>query len=312
MPMSPAFTVVLVAGNRRERAQRMLRSVLEQDIADQIVIMVYDRADQPSRDLPELTRPGIIYEAVDKGSTIGQLLARATLAAATEIIAFIEEHVVVPPGWARESLRRHADGYAGVTGTLTCGNSQYRGARIIFSITYGAYMRPQEAGETTEIPGHNSSFIRSKLLKFRDELEWLLGTEILLIRRLVADGEKFYRAADLTLKHWNETTLCDGCRALFFWNQMYICNLATMEKWSFTHRALYLMATSLVPFVRAFKNYTHAKQNRSDMKQFFADLPAAVVLHAASAAGMIAGLLFGYQNSERRFVDSETSSKCWD
>ena len=93
---------------------------------------------------------------------------------------------------------------------------------------------------------------------------------------------------------------------------MYICNLATMEKWSFTHRALYLMATSLVPFVRAFKNYTHAKQNRSDMKQFFADLPAAVVLHAASAAGMIAGLLFGYQNSERRFVDSETSSKCWD
>jgi Glycosyl transferase family 2 len=310
--VSSALTVVLIAGNRRERAQRMLRSVLEQDIADQIVVMVYDRADQPARDLPELTLPNIIYEAVDKGSTIGQLRARATLAAATDIIAFIEEHVVVPPGWARESLRRHAEGYAGVTGILASGNSRYRWARIIFSITYGNYMRPQQAGDTTQIPGPNSSFIRSKILKFREELEWLLGTDILLIRRLVADGEKLYRAADLTLKHWNETALFDGCTALFFWNQMYICNLVTVEKWSLTHRALYLLATPLVPFVRALKNYTHAKQNTPDMRQFFADLPAALVLHAASAAGMAAGLLLGYQNSERKFMDSETSSKCWD
>jgi hypothetical protein len=312
MPMSLLLTVVLIAGDRRERAQRILRSLLEQDVADQIVIMVFDRADLPSRDLPELTLPGIIYEAVDKGSTTGQLHTRGILAATTDIIAFIEEHVVVPPGWARESLRRHADGYAGVTGMLTSGNSHHRAARIIFSITYGKYMRPQEAGDTSEIPGHNSTFVRSKILKFRAELEWLLGTEVLLIRRMVADGEKFYRAANLTLRHWNETTLSEGCRALFFWSQMYICNLVTMERWSFTHRALYLLATPLLPVVRAFKNYIHAKQNTSDIREFFADLPAVLVLHAASAAGMATGLLFGYQNSERRFIDSETSSKCWD
>jgi hypothetical protein len=36
----PVLTVVLIAGNNRHRAQRVLRSVLEQDIAEQIVIMV--------------------------------------------------------------------------------------------------------------------------------------------------------------------------------------------------------------------------------------------------------------------------------
>ncbi len=102
MPAPPLLTVVLIAGNRRERAQRMLRSVLEQDIADQIVILVYDRADQPARDLRELNRSNIVYEPVDKQSTLGVLQKRATLAATTDIIAFVEEHVVVPPGWARE------------------------------------------------------------------------------------------------------------------------------------------------------------------------------------------------------------------
>ena len=44
MPTNPALTVVLIADNYRECAQRMLGSVLAQDIADQIVILVYDRA----------------------------------------------------------------------------------------------------------------------------------------------------------------------------------------------------------------------------------------------------------------------------
>jgi hypothetical protein len=149
MPTTPVLTVVLIIGNRRERVPRMLRSILEQDIADQIVIMVYDRADEPARDSPELNRSNIVYEAVDRRWTLGPLQKRAALAATTDIIAFTEEHVVVPPGWARESLRRHAEGYAGVTGIFTAGNPQYHWARIL-SITYGNCASSQ-AGETTEI-----------------------------------------------------------------------------------------------------------------------------------------------------------------
>jgi hypothetical protein len=48
------------------------------------------------------------------------------------------------------------------------------------------------------------------------------------------------------------------------------------------------------------------------MKQFFADLPASFFLHVGSAAGMAAGLLLGYQNSEQKFTDCETSAQRWD
>jgi hypothetical protein len=48
------------------------------------------------------------------------------------------------------------------------------------------------------MPGDNSSFIRSKILKHGDELELLFNTDILLMRRLLADGEKLYRAANWT------------------------------------------------------------------------------------------------------------------
>jgi Glycosyl transferase family 2 len=309
MPTIPVLTVVLIAGNCRERVQRVLQSVLEQDIADQIVIMVYDRADQPARDLPELNRSNIVYEVVDKGCTQGPLQKYATLAATTDIIAFIEEHVVVPPGWARESLRRHAEGYAGVTGIFVAGNPHHRWARILFSITYGNYMLSSQAGETTEIPGDNSSFIRSKISKYGDELDALLSTDILLIRRLTADGEKLYRAADLIVKHWGEDRFSDGWMALFYWNQMYICNLVTVERWSLTHRGLRLLSTPLAPFVRTLKSYRHAKRNASDMKQFFADLPVSFLFHVGSAAGMAAGILLGYQDSERKFTDCETNAQ---
>jgi glycosyltransferase involved in cell wall biosynthesis len=312
MQANPRLTVVLIAGNNRERAQRMLRSILEQDIAEEIVIAVFDRADRPSRDLPELKRSNIIYEAADKSTTLGALRARATRAASTEIIAFIEEHVVVPAGWARESLRRHDEGYAAVSGTFTAGNPHHRWARIVFSITYGSYALPTEGGEAAEIPGANSSFVPTKLLNAGDDLELLLGSDILLIRRLRARGEKLYRAANLSLKHWNDVEFRDGWIALFYSSQIYICNLMTVEEWSPMRRALRFLAMPLVPFVRVFKNYKYAKRNDAGMKRFFVDVPAIFLFQVGSAAGMAAGLLFGHQNSERKFADCETTAKSWD
>jgi hypothetical protein len=148
MPASSLLTVVLIAGNNRQRAQRILRSVLEQDIAEKIVIFVFDRADKPARDLPELNQLNVVYQPVDKSTTLGQLRARATRMASTEVIAFIEEHVAIPSGWARESLRRHSEGYAGVSGMVTAGNPHHRWARIVFSITYGSYALPTQGGDS--------------------------------------------------------------------------------------------------------------------------------------------------------------------
>ena len=47
------------------------------------------------------------------------------------------------------------------------------------------------------------------------------------------------------------------------------------------------------------------------MKQFFLDMPSLFLLHTGSAAGIGAGLLFGYQESERKFTDCETSGERW-
>lgn len=308
MPSNPALTVVLIIDKHRERAERMLRSVLDQDIADQISVLVYDRASQTARDLPEFHVPNVIYEAVDRKATLGQLQKQAILTTSSDVLAFIEEHVSVPPGWARESLRRHAEGYAGVTGSFVAGNPRYRTANVLFSITYGNYCLPHQPGEATQMPGDNSSFIRSKLLKYKGDLELLFNTDNLLVRRLIAEGEKLYRL-ELSLKHWNEDRFWDGWIALFYWNQMYICNRVITEKWTVPYQLLRFLATSLVPFVRTFNGYRLAKQNASTMKQFFADLPLAFLYHTGSALGMAAGLLLGYQNSELKFTDCETGAR---
>ncbi|MFL6514961.1 MAG: glycosyltransferase [Chthoniobacterales bacterium] len=304
----PLLTVVLIAGNYRDRVQRALRSILNQDTIDQVVVMVYDRAFEPARNLPEFEHPKVTYKAVERHTTLGQLQKSAVLTTETEFIAFLEEHVTVPPDWAREILRMHAKGYAGVTGIFVPGNAEYHWGRIGFFMTYGPYMFPTDDGESVNIPADNSSFIRSKLLRFERDLELLFNTDVLLTRRLAAEGEKLYRVGHLALAHSNERTLRAAWTALFYWNQMYVCNLVRTENWSFLYRALRFISMPLVPFVRTAKGFAQAWRNSADMKQFLQDTPSLFLVHVGSAVGMAAGLVFGYQRSEWKFTDCETSA----
>src|SRR4051812_22093990 len=308
MARDPVLTVILTAGNDRGRFQQTLRSILDQDIIEQILIVIYDRAYQPVRDLPEFDHPNVSYQPVERHSTLGQLQQQSVFSGKTEFIAFIEEHVLVPTNWARESLHAHSRGYAGATGVFIPGNPQYYWARIGFLITYGQYIFPRDDGESTNIPADNGSFVRSKLLKFGDDLELLFNTDVLLTRRLVAAGEKLYRIGGLSLAHANERTLRAALTSLFYWNQMYICNLVVTKKWSLPYRTLRLLSMPLVPFVRIVKGCLQARRNGSDMKQFWLDAPSVFLLHVGSALGMAVGLLLGYQCSEWRFTDCETSS----
>jgi glycosyltransferase involved in cell wall biosynthesis len=305
--MDPVVTVVLVAANYRARAQRALRSVLAQDIADQIAILFYDRADKPARDFPELNHPSVKYEAVDKNVTLGELQKRGILAATSEIVGLIEEHVAVPPNWLRESLRLHAKGYAGVTGVFLPGNEDHRISKLSFLITYGSYILPQTSGETNHIPADNSTLVRSKVLRYKDDLALLLDTDTLLIRCMVADGEKVYASANIQMRHWNEAGFLDACIALIYWNQAYIRTCIILERWSPLRQIARLLTSPLIAFVRSAKSYAQARRNRADMKQFFVDLPAIFALHMASGIGIAAGLLFGYRNSRLQFTECETN-----
>jgi hypothetical protein len=243
---------------------------------------------------------------VGSRTTAGQLQKRGLLAATTDFVAFVEEHVVVSPGWARESVRLHAMGYAGVTHVFRSGNSQYRWARVMFSITYGDYIASKEPGETTEMGSRNCSFIREKILKFQDDIEALFNTDILMADRLIESGEKCYRS-DRTVTHWNQDTWSSGWNGLRYSTQVYICNRLTAERWSLWQRLFRVVTAPLSPLVRGYRNYRRARSNGTSMKQFFADLPFILFLHSGSAFGLVAGLVFGYQDCEYRFADIETN-----
>lgn len=307
--MNPAATIVLVVGNYRARARRGLRSILDQDATEEFVVLFYDRADKPARDFPELNHPRVRYEVVDRKFTLGELQKRAILAATTEIVGLIEEHVAVPSNWIRESLRLHAKGYAGVTGVFLSGNVHRHISRLSFMITYGGYILPQRSGETNHIPADNSTLVRSKVLRYKEDLALLLDTDTLLIRRMVADGEKVYASADIRITHWSEIRFLDACSALFYWNQMYIWTCVILEKWSTIRRIARFATSPLIGFVRSAKSYVQARRNGVDMKQFFVDLPAIFILHTASGIGIAIGLLFGYLNSRLKFTECETNAE---
>src|SRR6185295_2735830 len=105
------LSVVLVAGSRRERAQRVVDGVAAQTAIDDIELIIVDLAPEeiPRFKVPErlrsvyVRRPGI--------SGWGAARSAGVRAANGEVVAFIEDHCLPEPDWASILIEAHRNGW---------------------------------------------------------------------------------------------------------------------------------------------------------------------------------------------------------
>jgi hypothetical protein len=138
--------VVLVVDRQRARGACALRSILDRPSCRRS--RSSDRSGQP--DHPPLPgRDDLVVRIVpeDRGRSCGEVMARAVHKARAPIVAFVEEHVLVLPGWAEAIVRAHARPCGAVCGEMHAGDLGRRDARLIELVSRDEWSAPARRGE---------------------------------------------------------------------------------------------------------------------------------------------------------------------
>jgi hypothetical protein len=333
--MPPELTVVLVVGERRERAAAALASVLAQDGAA-IEVVVCDCAPHapplPSgvagtsglsavsvgfadpgagggAEAAGAGHPAVRRVALPPGTTYAAAKALGVRLAAAPVVAFLEEHCRVYAGWAAALVAAHRGPWAGVGAEVHNANPGVARSRTVALMNYHPWLAPAPRREHDMLPGHNSSFKRGVLLAYGDRLEALLRAEIALHTRLVRDGHRLLLEPAARFEHLNDSRLASVLHSCFLFHRCYGPSRAEALGWSARRRAAYVAATPLVPlYFLARLLLVLARRRPRLLPAALGGAPFMLLVQAASAAGQAAGLLRGLGDAELRFTRYELNA----
>lgn len=220
---TPNLSVVVPSVNGWTDLQGCL-AALQADSRDLAVeVLVVDRIGEPVRRSLKEKFPGVRLIEVAPGTTIPDMRAIAIAQARAPLIAVIEDHVLVPQGWARALVEAQAQ-HGGVVGGAVY-NAATR--RLVdwaaFLCEYSHLLPPLPAGPSTWLTGNNTIYPRPALEAQRQALEagrWedylhreLLesGVTLTCCPEIVVAHKKHYTVGEyLTQRYWYARSFAGG------------------------------------------------------------------------------------------------------
>src|SRR5262245_35892210 len=116
----PDLSVILMLDQQRKRGTEALQALLDQSMIDRMEILLLDFSD--AAPLPGSDHPSVCVHRLPHGSGFGAGRAEGVRLARGSIIAFVEEHVRVLPGWAEAVIAAHREPYLAIGGESHVGN----------------------------------------------------------------------------------------------------------------------------------------------------------------------------------------------
>jgi GT2 family glycosyltransferase len=302
----PEISVVVAVGDLRQRGGECLRTLLAQGLGYRMEILLLDRGGPDAPPVPHADSPHVRRLPQPPEATFSAMRTAGVAAARAPVVAFVEEHVRVRPGWAEAILAAFRDGWDGVGAAVVPGNPGAGRADAVCLISYGLWYPPFEAGEATMLPGHNASYRTEVLRDLGDELEPLLHVDLELQARLRRQGRRLFMQPEAVIEHLSESSFAQLSRGIHLWYRCYGPLRARRGGWSLLRRALYVVATPLVPFYFLAGFALHLRRSGSPhLGLMLRNVPGVLRTHLWGAAGQALGLLFGEGDAAARFTDYE-------
>lgn len=170
------------------------------DSLDGARVIVADWTDDHTRAEVRRRWPEVRLLSFDEPMAVPELRAAAIAAARTPYVAVIEDHCVVPPGWAERVAAAHAAGHPVVGGPVRNGATSRIRDWAAFFCEYSEHMEPVPAGRVHSLVGMNVSYDRRALAAIADLLRegrW----ETWLHPRLLERGFALHSEPGLVLDH---------------------------------------------------------------------------------------------------------------
>ena len=302
----PEISVVVAVGDLRRRGGVCLERLHEQGLGERMEILLLDRGRPGSEPVPGSEAANVRVLAPPPEATFSAMRVAGVAAARAPVVAFVEEHVRVRPGWAEALLAAYRDGWDAVGSAVVVGNPHSGQAKAVCLMSYGLWQPPLAAGEAVMLPGHNASYRTALLRALGDELEPLLHGDLELQERLRTEGRRLYLEPAAVIEHLSEPSFARISRGLFLWYRCYGPLRARRRGWSRLRRAAYVAATPLIPLYFLLRFALILRRRRSPhLGLLLRHAPGVLRAHLWGAAGQAVGLLFGEGSAAARFTDYE-------
>lgn len=230
--------------------------------------------------------PSIGLEVVPEG-TVFTLRARGVAMARGTLVAIIEDHVVVVPGWLSALLQAHADGHRILGGPVDNGVSRSAMGWALYFVEYGMHMPPAAGGAVAAVSGVNVAYDAILLHACRDT--WLAALhENEVNDALGAMGHRPWMVPQAVVATHLPMTFGAAAEHLFAGGRQFASYRA--ERATRMSRALRVLASPGIPLVLFARLVRRVHARRPDRGVWLLrSAGATLVLLTAWAAGELTG-----------------------
>lgn len=291
---SPEISVVVPSVNGLGDILGCLEALEAQRAACDLEILVVDRLGDSVRAAISHRFEGVRLFPVEAGTTIPQMRAIAFQEARGDAVAVIEDHVIVPAGWARHLLDALEAGADVVGGSIENAATETLVDWAAFLCEYSASMPPIEAGSVTWLVGNNVVY-RRHLLDEQQAVTQSDRWEDALHHSLLMNGTELICRPEIRVAHKMHYRFFDYLTQRFLYSRSYAG--ARLAGKSMSRRLLFGCAAILLPPVLLYRIIHRVLAKNRHRLILVQCLPIISAFVVSWAVGEVVGYWFGAGNS---------------
>jgi hypothetical protein len=168
---TPALSVVVPSVNGWGDLEGCLAALDQERRSLPLEVLVPERCGQFVREAILQHYPWVRLLPVPTGTPIPRMRSRGFADARAPTVAVIEDHVLVPPGWARQMVGARKDGVRVVGGSIVNAATERTVDWAAFLCEYSHLVPPLTAGPAEWLTGNNVAYDRTLLEECQDVVE---------------------------------------------------------------------------------------------------------------------------------------------
>src|SRR5437763_974801 len=260
-------------------------------------MLVVDRLGDDVRAEVSRRFPDARVLAVPLDTTIPRMREVAFDAASGDAVAVIEDHVIVPPGWARALLDARRDTGAVVGGSIDNAARSSVVDWAAFLCEYSHCITPLPSGPTGSLPGNNVVYDRALLARYRDTIaagKW----ENHLHDAMHRDGVPMVLRPEIGVGHKKHYTVGEYLSQRFLYARSYAGE--RVKGMPLAKRLAYGAAAFALPPLLMYRTVARVLAKRRYRMQLVVSIPLLVLFIMSWTAGEVVGYWTGPADSLSR------------
>ncbi len=214
------LSVVVPSVNGWDDLEGCLQALNAQRTDVELEVLVVDRCGDAVRRSVEEHYPWVRLLPATPGTPIPVLRALAFEQARGDAVSVIEDHVLVPEGWARQLLEALGRGERVVGGSVENAATERLVDWAAFLCEYSHLLPPLPEGPVDSLPGNNTVYHRSVLVHYRSviqEAQW----EHRLHEAMRRDGVELISQPEIRVGHKRHYSVWSYAQERFWYSRSY-------------------------------------------------------------------------------------------